>query len=640
MYSLKRPTHWFWRTNFTREQVLKHLDEMKISGDWLVCPLGEANKATTVANFVSDPDNSFAGQSHVELDDANDSARELSPKPSATIPRRHDLDALRAVAMLLGIALHGALAYIPMPEGAYPVRDVRQNEMYGMFLAAVHGFRMPLFFLVSGFFTAMLWRKRGLAALLKHRVNRIFVPLLIGTFTIVPAVWFVSIAAGIAGSQIVNDDANTNVWIAVTSHDGEKLQQSLANGISPNELEPALGTTPMSIAASHGNVEAIDLLIASGADVNARDRDGGTPLHRAAMFGQAEAARVLIQHGADADARNRIGETAADMLKVDGARIHVMGMFNGIEIDDLVGREQVAAMLRQADQSSQSQSEPLTPVVAGEQLQGGLLLLMLTLPLFHHLWFLWYLCWLVAAFAVYTKAATLLNRKPPGWLVTSPIRYAWLIPLTIIPQSMMGILYPGFGPDTSTGLLPMPQILLYYVIFFIFGAMYFDCHDAVGQVGRWWRVTLPVALLVVFPLGYELTMGGFGFFGNGLLDSGWCRPLSVVLQVVYAWLMSFGLMGLFRELFSQESKVMRYVSDSSYWLYLAHLPLIIVAHAVTRSWQIPAFAKLILVCTFTSALLLASYQLCVRYTPIGTLLNGPRKRSESIATTEAIGAQT
>ena len=129
---------------------------------------------------------------------------------------------------------------------------------------------------------------------------------------------------------------------------------------------------------------------------------------------------------------------------------------------------------------------------------------------------------------------------------------------------------------------------------------------------------------------FLISMGGLGFSGNDFLDSGWCRPLAVVLQVVYAWLMSFGLMGLFRDFFSQESKVMRYISDSSYWLYLAHLPLIIVAQAVMRSWPMPAFAKMILVCTLTSALLLASYQLCVRYTPIGTLLNGPRKRPEAI----------
>lgn len=155
-------------------------------------------------------------------------------------------------------------------------------------------------------------------------------------------------------------------------------------------------------------------------------------------------------------------------------------------------------------------------------------------------------------------------------------------------------------------------------------------------------VTLPVALLVVFPLGLELTVGGFGL-GRDWLDVGLQRPVAVVLQVVYAWLMTFGAMGLARSVLSRESKVMRYVSDSSYWLYLAHLPLIIVGQAIVRGWPIPAFAKFLLVCTVTSALLLASYQLFVRYTAIGTLLNGPRRRPEPVVDAvlvEPSGAQS
>jgi len=80
-----------------------------------------------------------------------------------------------------------------------------------------------------------------------------------------------------------------------------------------------------------------------------------------------------------------------------------------------------------------------------------------------------------------------------------------------------------------------------------------------------------------------------------------------------------------------ESKAMRYISDSAYWLFVAHVPLIIVVQAVVQHWQAPALAKLTVVCTVTSALLLASYQLLVRYTPLGTLLNGPRQRPAALA---------
>jgi hypothetical protein len=270
---------------------------------------------------------------------------------------------------------------------------------------------------------------------------------------------------------------------------------------------------------------------------------------------------------------------------------------------------------------------------SGNEALSGIMMLLMWFPFFHHLWFLWFLCWLVLGFAVYAKLADLLSWKAPRSMVISPLRYLWLIPLTILPQSMMGLLFPNFGPDTSAGLVPMPQVMFYYAIFFFFGAIYFDCDDQQGHVGRWWRYTLPVALLLVFPIGLELTTGGLGF-GTQWLDPELHRPVSVVSQVVYVWLMTFGLMGMFRSLMSGESKAMRYVSDSSYWLYLVHLPLIIVAQAIVRNWQMPAVAKFTLVCVVTSGLLLASYQLFVRYTPIGTLLNGPRVRPKKSLDTD------
>ncbi len=55
LYSVKRPNQWFWRTNVTREEVLRQLEKSRISGDWWICPLGEANRSTTVDRFLADP---------------------------------------------------------------------------------------------------------------------------------------------------------------------------------------------------------------------------------------------------------------------------------------------------------------------------------------------------------------------------------------------------------------------------------------------------------------------------------------------------------------------------------------------------------------------------------------------------------
>ena len=98
--------------------------------------------------------------------------------------RYHDLDALRAFAMLLGILLHGLLSFIGLDF--WPAQDVNQSEYYFLPLMFIHGFRMSLFFFVSGFFTMMMWQRRGTAGLLVHRFKRIVLPFFVFGLLIFP----------------------------------------------------------------------------------------------------------------------------------------------------------------------------------------------------------------------------------------------------------------------------------------------------------------------------------------------------------------------------------------------------------------------------------------------------------------------
>jgi peptidoglycan/LPS O-acetylase OafA/YrhL len=76
----------------------------------------------------------------------------------------------------------------------------------------------------------------------------------------------------------------------------------------------------------------------------------------------------------------------------------------------------------------------------------------------------------------------------------------------------------------------------------------------------------------------------------------------------------------------------RYLSDASYWLYLWHLPLIVVGFELIAGWRIGSHLKFVLLNVAVTAVLLVVYQLGVRYTPIGTMLNGRRtRRSEAPA---------
>ncbi|EOD08245.1 ankyrin, partial [Emiliania huxleyi CCMP1516] len=59
-------------------------------------------------------------------------------------------------------------------------------------------------------------------------------------------------------------------------------------------------------AAQAGHVRDVQLLLARGADANARDKKGETPLLKAAARGQTA---LLLARGADANARDKKGET-------------------------------------------------------------------------------------------------------------------------------------------------------------------------------------------------------------------------------------------------------------------------------------------------------------------------------------------
>lgn len=570
----------------------------------------------------------------------------MTAPPPIPVARRHDLDALRAGAMLLGIVYHLALSFA---EGfPWLIQDSRQGQGYTLFQYASHGFRMPLFFVLSGFFTAMLWRKRGLKVLLKHRFRRIFLPMILGVVTIVPAVWVAFVAGSIYISifPAVAKNEIGEFWPAVVSGNLESVQKRIEGGQDLGKMHPQLGATPLAVATIYGQAEIADLLIERGVDVNARNRDMNTALHAAAFLGRSEIFKRLIEAGADPQTKNFEGKTPLDSLYVNmDATKWVMGLMKieREEKDILDGRQQIheayateynlpplsSSKSEDAEEEKKGFSQIIFGILraVGMGIWGFIVEILFGQTL-GHLWFLGMLCWLAVGFAVVAWVFEKLDWKAPRRLVLSPFFWLILVLLTLLPQMQMGQLETiggGFGPDTSLGLVPIPHVLFYYIIFFGFGALYFDCGDSEGKLGSWWKFTLPLALCVVFPLGLEFSTGVFGFRGR-LLSENWHSPASHVLQALYVWMMIVGCMGLFRALVPAENKCVRYLSDSAYWLYLAHMPFVFIAQALVANWPLPAFVKLLLVCVGVIGFLLFTYQHLVRYTWIGRLLNGPRQR--------------
>jgi peptidoglycan/LPS O-acetylase OafA/YrhL len=522
-------------------------------------------------------------------------------KPSAT--RRTDLDALRSFAMLLGVALHAAMSFVPFP---WPVHDTERSDALLLLIGAVHGFRMPLFFLLSGYFTMLVFSRRGLASLVEQRFMRIFLPLVIATLTLVPLDKAIERAA-LRTNRL--DPARAEIL----SGSAATVRGRLASPGAADRKDPFWGQPPLTWATMRGDPAIVAAVLDAGAAPDGQDGGGNTPLHYAAYFGRDAAAQLLMARGASPRAVNAVGRMPAAMLSLPAELVSEFAPLTDMHpvrvAEILAGRERLRAILPTGPNAEGTLGGPLdqatlawSEALSAEWLRpcvGAWSLHLVQTNVFHHLWFLWFLCWLVAAFAILAVM---------GLLPTGRRRW-WLVAASCIPQLVMGMsMAAGYGPDTSFGILPRPHVLAFYACFYFFGVATFAAEGLDTRLGRHWKLLLPTAVV--------LFVAGVATMNDRLLAS--------VLQPAYAWAMSLGLIGLFARLCSRPSPLVSWLADASYWMYLVHPPLVMVAQMVVRPWAVPADLKFLVVMALVAPVLLVTYRYGVRPTAIGRLLNGPR----------------
>jgi ankyrin repeat protein len=72
------------------------------------------------------------------------------------------------------------------------------------------------------------------------------------------------------------------------------------------------------MAAVNSHPEAIPMLLAHGADINAADQSGLSALHAAAAMGLTDVVQLLVQSGADREQLTSSGLTALDIAEAGG----------------------------------------------------------------------------------------------------------------------------------------------------------------------------------------------------------------------------------------------------------------------------------------------------------------------------------
>jgi len=261
-----------------------------------------------------------------------------------------------------------------------------------------------------------------------------------------------------------------------------------------------------------------------------------------------------------------------------------------------------------------------------------------------HLWFLYVL--------LEFYAATLLLRGAVAWfdrtgsfragvdrLVALMMRSPLAPAILAVPVGLCLSLDPSWSgwmgvrtPDSS--LVTNLQALVGFGTAFGFGWLLHRQVDLLPLLQRRWLLNSALAV--------GLIVASLALFGLPArpIHNDWIHLIGSICYALAIWTTSFAAIGLALRFLSGYSRTRRYLADASYWLYIIHLPLVMALQVLLSQFDWPWPVKFATILLVAIPVMLASYQLLVRHTFIGVVLNGRRMRRKQPLIADAEPAVT
>lgn len=249
-----------------------------------------------------------------------------------------------------------------------------------------------------------------------------------------------------------------------------------------------------------------------------------------------------------------------------------------------------------------------------------------------HLWFLYYLMlFCLTAFPV----RPFINRiddttqilKKVDSIMAMIARSWWggfaLGAVVILPMQIV----KGWGsldaPDH--GFIPLLAPFLVYGIYFTIGWLFQRQPALLTELRRYWKLNLLISLGLMGGLtAFFLTNFYANSSSTNTIGKNGIPPFTNSIYGAGSMTSVFAFIGVILHYFSHPSKRIRYLSDSAYWLYIAHLPVVVFFQILVAPLQIHWLLKMPLIFVPSFAILFLTYHYGVRNTWLGVLLNGRR----------------
>lgn len=398
-------------------------------------------------------------------------------------PRYHHLDALRGIAMLLGVVLHATMSLVEPQVLRWSSFDSQSHIAFSWIAVYLHAFRMQLFFIMAGFFGRLLLLRIGEAAFVRHRLQRVALPFAVALVTIVPLTFL----AHMFGIQAMDQQVLLDKFVSY----GPQWE----------------------LVWTWYNLTATELFTT------------GALLERFRLF---------------------------------------------------------------------------------------------------HLWFLEYLLLMYAVWLGLRRVGPVASLGETAARWTHKALASWWGPL-LLAGLLLPMLLTMSEVEPTPKHPPHPPTWLYYTTFFAVGWAMHAKPSSLEDAARGWPWKLALSVGVLLPGVMVLREAIAGPAAPGSPEDRLAFASVYALLTVYATL---GTMGLFSKIFATDRPWLRYLADAAYWIYLVHLPVVKVLHAVVADWPMNGWLKLVGVTVLTSAFCVGTYAAFVRHTFIGRVLHGERPRPE------------
>jgi glucans biosynthesis protein C len=249
-----------------------------------------------------------------------------------------------------------------------------------------------------------------------------------------------------------------------------------------------------------------------------------------------------------------------------------------------------------------------------------------------HLWFLYVLVFFYAGALVLRGLVALVDR-------TGALRARLLDPVVRViagPAAVMFLAAPVFAafyfspnwlawfgiPTPDHGLIPNGAALVCYGVAFGFGWLVGRQPAILQDWAKHWFSNL--SLGVFCTVVCLLLLGAAPVLTPA--ERGWETMLYASLYALAVWGWTLGLIGAAVRFMTRENAAVRYVADASYWIYIVHIPVLLVLQAAVQPLDLPWVAKFPMTVGISFAIMFVSYELFVRYSWIGAILNGRKLR--------------